>query len=106
MFVNLDRIKQHLNIDPDFTGDDEYLIYLEEVAELVIQEHIDNNLSELCDVDGAELPAPLQHAILLFIGNMYNSRESVSFASAMELPFSYDYLLSLYKNYSNSRLTL
>lgn len=98
MYVTLDLIKDHLNIDRSFTGDDEYLIYLAHVAEGVVQEHIDDNLSELCDERG-DLPAPLNHAILLFIGDMYMSRESVAFTSVTEVPFSYDYILSLYKNY-------
>lgn len=101
MYLSLKTIKKHLNIDEYYTDDDEYLITLASVAERVVERHIDNNLSNLCDTDG-ELEAPLVHAMLLFIGDMYQSRESVSFNSQpMTIPFSYDYLLSLYKNYSN-----
>jgi len=38
--------------------------------------------------------------MLLFIGNMYLSRESVTFGNAVEIPLSYNYLLDLYKDYS------
>lgn len=100
MFITLERIKQHLNIDEYFTDEDEYLVYLESVAESVVEKHIDNNLSGLCDEEG-NLPAPLLHAMLLFIGDMYQSRESVAFSTATELPLSFNYILSLYKNYSN-----
>ncbi len=98
MYIELSKIKKHLNIDDYFTDDDEYLLSLEEVAETVVSKHIDCNLSELLE-DGA-LPAPLLQAMLLFVGDMYQSRESVSFTTAKEVPFSYEYLLSLYKNYS------
>lgn len=103
MFLELERIKKHLNIDDFFTDDDELLLFLADVAEKTVQRHIDSNLSTLASENGGELPSPLIHAMLLYIGNMYLSRESVSFSSATEVPFSYDYLLSLYKNYNNTR---
>lgn len=105
MYLQLGQIKKHLNIDGYFQEDDDYLISLAEVAEKVIEKHIDRNLSEIVEVDG-ELPSPLLHAMLLFIGNMYQSRESISFSNAIELPLSYSYLLSLYKNYSNENNSL
>lgn len=96
--LDLGLIKRHLNIDSEFTEDDDYLTTLKEVATKVIEKHIDHELSDL-SVDG-ELPKPIQQAALLYIGNMYANRESISFASAQEIPFAYDYLLSLYKDYS------
>ena len=98
MFITLDRIKKHLNIDNYFEDDDEYLLYLESVAETVVEQHIDKNLSDLLDTNG-ELPTPLVHAMLLLIGNMYNNRESVTTGFALEVPLSYSYILDLYKNY-------
>ena len=97
--MDLDLIKTHLNIDSGFTADDAYLQSLAEVAEMVVEKHIDQNLDELAD-DGGQLPAPLTQAMLLFIGNMYANRESVAYTNANEVPFAYDYLLSLYKDYS------
>lgn len=107
MFLTLERIKKHLNIDESFTEDDEYLVHLALVAELTVQKHIDCKLDSLCDlnedgeVDVNSLPQPLIHAMLLFVGDMYQSRESVAFSNAQAIPFNYDYILSLYKNYSN-----
>lgn len=103
MFLKLEDIKKHLNIDSTFTDDDAYIIQLAEVAELAVQKHIDNKLDEIVEEDGA-LPAPLLHAMLLFIGNMYANRESVAYTSVVEVPKSYDYLLSLYKNYNNTKM--
>lgn len=96
--LDLELIKKHLNIDSEFTEDDDYLLMLKDVAVSVIERHIDHDLSDL-SVDG-ELPKPIQQAALLYIGNMYASRESIAFTSATEIPFAYDYLLSLYKDYS------
>lgn len=99
MYINLNTIKKHLNIDSFFTDDDEYLMMLEAVAESTVEKHIDSNLSDLCDSSGA-LPAPLIHAMLLLIGSMYMQRESVTYSTISEVPQSYNYLLDLYKDYS------
>ena len=99
MYLTLEQIHKHLNIDDSFTEDDNYLMALEEVAVAAVQQHIDNRLDELCLANGGNLPSPLAQAVLLMIGNLYANRESVSYSSAIEVPFSYDYLLSLYKNY-------
>lgn len=101
MYLTLERIKKHLNIDSDFTGDDEYLLFLEDVAEKTVQRHIDDNLEVIAN--GGELPSPLLQAMLLYIGNLYMSRESIKFSNVQDVPFSYDYLLSLYKNYNNTK---
>lgn len=98
MYLSLSRIKKHLNLDSDFIQDDDYLLMLEDVAEKTVERHIDCSLTEL-QADGGELPTPLLQAMLLFIGDMYSNRESVAFSSATEIPFSYEYLLSLYKDY-------
>lgn len=98
MFLDLYVIKKHLNIDEDFTDDDNYIIGLSEVAEQIVQKHIDCKFDDIVEEDGS-LPMPLLQAMLLMIGNLYQNRESVSYANAIEIPFAYDYLLSLYKNY-------
>ena len=98
MYCKLYQIKQHLNLDEDFTDDDEYLVSLAEVAEATVERHIDNKLKDLC-VSGGELPSPLRHAILLLISNFYENRESVAAAQLHEIPLSYSYLLDLFKNY-------
>ena len=99
MFVTLDRIKKHLNIDDYYKEDDEYISSLYEVAEKVVEKHTDSNLSDVAKTNGGVIPSPLVQAMLLFIGDMYKNRESISFSSVSSIPFSYDYILSLYKNY-------
>lgn len=99
MYLDLERIKKHLNIDESFTDDDNYLMSLYDVAEATVQQHIDNRLDEICLANGGNLPSPLAQAILLMIGNLYANRESVSYSSAIEVPLSYGYLCDLYKNY-------
>lgn len=99
MYVALDKIKTHLNIDKDFVADDNYLMSLSEVAECVVERHIGYKFSDLMSKNDGQLPMPLQHAMLLLIGTMYANRESVTYGSANILPHAYDYILQLFENY-------
>lgn len=101
MYIELDTIKKHLNIDPDFTDDDEYIEFLYNVAEDVIQKHIDTTFDSILQKKGS-IPDALLHAMLLFIGNMYANRESISYTSAQEIPTSLSYILNMYRDYENS----
>lgn len=105
-YLKLRDIKKHLNIDDYFTDDDIYIEALSNVAEKVVEKHIDLGLDIVADYNGGELPPPLIHAMLLFVGNMYANRESVAFASASEIPLSYQYILDLYKCYNPSNYSL
>lgn len=99
MYLTLKQVKKHLNIDECFKEDDSYLESLISVAEEVVKVHIDDDLSGICSENGGDLPAPILHAMLLYIGNLYQSRESNSFAGITQVPFSFDYIMALYKNY-------
>lgn len=102
MLLDLEIIKKHLNIDSDFCDDDNYLVALAEVAEKAVEKHIDTKLEDIAEEED-DIPSPLLHAMLLMIGNLYANRESVSYSTAVEVPKSYDYLLSLYRNYNNTK---
>lgn len=98
-YTTLERAKKHLNIEPDFTDDDEYITSLIDVAESVVEEDVCRLLSDLEDERGS-IPAPLQQAILLQIGTHYASREGIAFGVQVhEIP-SYKHLVGLYRNYS------
>lgn len=103
MYIQLYQAKKHLNLNEDFRDDDEYIMSLVEVAEKVVERHIDTRLSKLEDGDG-DLPTPLLQAMLLLVGNFYANRESVAFASSNEVPLSYNYLIDLYRNYRGENL--
>jgi len=102
MYIQLYQIKKHLNLDESFHDDDEYLVDLEQVAEEVVEKHIDDDFEQLVLSNSGVLPVGITHAMLLFIGNMYANRESVAFVSSNEIPFAYQYLLDQYKNYSTN----
>jgi len=100
MYIDLDYAKKHLNIEPDFTEDDEYILGLIDVAEQAVRVHVNEDFDKLAENNGGCLPSPLSQAMLLMIGNMYQNREPVGTKNA-ELPFNYRYLIDLYRNYYN-----
>lgn len=95
-YVTLEALKQHLRVE--FTADDAYLTTLIDVAEVAIGNELGKPLSEYA-ADNT-LPTPLQHAIKLLAGDLYNNRESVAFATPHEVPRTLDYLLQPYKVYN------
>lgn len=94
MEITIDEIKQHLNIERDYNSESEnfYLQSLIDAAKVVVQKHI-------CDsIDGkSEGQLPLAHAVKLLVGTWYMNRESLS--NLQKANHSYEYILSLYKNY-------
>lgn len=94
-FVTLEMIKTHLNIEPDYHGEDSYLLHLREVAFLVVQNHI---CSDLATLNGNK--KAIGHALLLLIGTYYLQRESIGTSSMKECPHTLQYILDQYKNYN------
>lgn len=103
MIIDLAMIKKHLNIDANYTEDDEYLVFLEGVAEEVVQKHIDKSFEDIIG-EGGEIPQPLLQSILLIIGNLYDNRESVAYTNAVEIPNSLSYILSMYRDYKDANI--
>ena len=100
--LTLKLIKEHLNLDNDFTMDDEYLSMLGDVVEKVVERHIDDSFAYLASVNGGKLPTPLIQAMLLLLGTYYANREHIAFNANYEVGNSYTFLIDLYRNYSAS----
>lgn len=95
MEISLYELKLHLNVEKDWHGEDQYLQSLLDAAKVVVQKHICED-----DIDGMseEQKKPLIHAIKLLVGTWYMNRESLS--NLQKGNHSYEYILSLYKNYN------
>jgi uncharacterized phage protein (predicted DNA packaging) len=100
MYIQLDEAKKHLNIEDDFTEDDEYIMSLISVAESAVRVHINDDFETIAEKNGGSLPAPILQAALLMIGNLYQNREILG-TKLQALPYNYQYLIDLYKNYNN-----
>ena len=97
-YITLDEIHKHLNLDSAFTDDDAYLTALRSASEDVIAKYIDLPLSQLEDANH-KLPEALKFACLLWIGTIYNTRESVSNVNMSTVPHSMELLADLYRDY-------
>lgn len=100
--LTLKLIKEHLNLDNDFTLDDAYLSNLGDVVEQVVEKHIDDSFVYLANANGGHLPTPLIQAMLLLLGTYYSNREHIAFNANYEVGNSYTFLIDLYRNYSAS----
>ena len=99
MYIDLATIKRHLVIDHN--DDDILLADLETVAEDAVKRDLNlYSLKEIEDCTGM-LPASVIQAMLLLLGTLYANRESVSYGNPTVVPHSYEYLISLSRNYIN-----
>ena len=97
MYITLERAKEHLRVD--FDDDDNYITSLIDVVEQAVSAEIGQPLAEL-EVAGV-IPHDLQHSILLLLSHFYNVREPVTLGvMAVEVPYSYKYLIQPYKNWT------
>ena len=101
-YLNIKILKKHLNVDDFFHDDDQYISQLGDVAEQMVEADLDANLTDIVNDNDGKLPSPILHAMMLLVGNFYQNREGVAFASASEIPQSYEYLLSRWHNYKVS----
>lgn len=100
MYLDLDVIKKHLNVESDFTDDDELIVLYADAAEQAVQVHVNESIEDIAEKNGGCIPTPLFQAMLLMVGNLYQNREIVG-TKTSALPFNYNYLIDLYRNYNN-----
>ena len=97
-YVSTEILKKHLNIDSDFTDDDEYIALLETAAEEAVSKYIDYPLANLENSEHA-IPQAVCHAIMLLVGTWYNTRESVGNGLAI-VPNAFELLCDLFRDYT------
>jgi hypothetical protein len=91
--------KKHLQLDAEFLDDDTYVTQLIEAAEHMAEREICHSLADWVDEEG-KMDAGLQQGVLLLIGQMYNTREPVSFGGSVhEVPLSAKWILRSFRDY-------
>ena len=98
-YLTLSEIHKHLNLDPQFTDDDNYLTALATASEDVVSRYIDYSLEKLED-NNHKIPEALKFSMLLWIGTIYAVRESVSTVNMSTVPHSLELLCDIYRNYT------
>lgn len=98
MYVQVSDLRSYLNLP--FTDDDLLLGNLIEAAELSIEHHLNTTFDSIEDSSTGDIPQDLKTCILSLAATLYNNREAVSYGTPYRVPYTYEYLLQPYKNYS------
>ena len=96
--IPLELAKKHLNLDEDYTEDDEYILGLVAAAKGAVEKALNASLDRLAEENGGEVPMAIIQAILLMVGNWYQNRE-ITGSKVAALPYNFEYLINLYKHY-------
>ena len=96
--IPLELAKKHLNLDEDYTEDDEYILGLVAAAKGAVEKALNASLDRLAEENGGEVPMAIIQAILLMVGNFYQNRE-ITGSKVAALPYNFEYLVNLYKHY-------
>jgi uncharacterized phage protein (predicted DNA packaging) len=94
-WLTLERIKQQLRIEPDFTDEDELLKEYGESAEEVLLNYLNRTYEDVIEVYG-RVPAPLRHAALMLVDTSYQYRSPVSAQNMSLVPYTFDLLIKPY----------
>lgn len=97
--VSLELLKKHVRAD-DFTGDDEYLDHLLEVAQEQVETLVGYSREELEQIPDEEYPMALRQAILLRASSLYAYREDIDTVQLSNVP---DSLKALVKPWQKMR---
>ncbi|ETO44534.1 head-tail connector protein [Morganella sp. EGD-HP17] len=91
--ISLNEIKQHCRLDESFTLDDDLLTGYAAAALEVCQRHIGKRFDE-----GLAFTPAVKVGCLMYIGMLYENRETVSELKLNEVPFALKSLWSVYRD--------
>lgn len=110
--LELDIIKQHVRLEPDFEDDDTLLDTYSNAAQRYVEHHSGRNLyadqsaiptdvdGNITDEDALVLDDDITTAMLLLIGHWYANREAVVIgASPTDVPMAFAALISPYRHF-------
>lgn len=97
-YLTLSEIKKQCNIDPQWDGDDEFLVMVGDSAEDMASQLLDCPLEELAAQNG-ELPATVRHAIRILTDYFYAVNRGSS-DNDKEIPAAALIMLKLYRQFN------
>lgn len=100
-YITLAEAKVHLNIESGYTADNTYIEDLIEVAEQSVEDYLNGGVV-LTGYTSTTVNRAIKHSTLLYIGHLYATRTTVSYAQGYEIPMAFKFLLNPYRNYSIS----
>ena len=98
-YISLAEAKAHLEVDLDYTGDDQLIEGIIEDAVAIAEADLCVPLTDIA-TEG-KLPGAVRRAVLLLIGSFYKSREDdIPNSESGRMYNSYQRLISLHRNYA------
>lgn len=97
IYLSLEEIKKQLNIDPEYTGDDEFLELIGESAEDLVSQLVNCPLQEIVAQYGG-MPASIRHALRMLCDWMYSQQRGSS-SEAIDIPNAIFHILKLFRDY-------
>jgi uncharacterized phage protein (predicted DNA packaging) len=95
MLISLDDLKQYLSIERGFADDDDLLEGLVYAAQEAVERSINRGLTD-CE------PYTVLQAVRILAATWYANREGVSFGSPGKMPYAFDFLVGMNRNYDDS----
>lgn len=96
-YTNLIDAKKHLNIESEYIDDDNYITQLLNVSELAVSNYCNDTFSGYTITN---IPSTIVQAIYILMSNFYVNRQPVSFAQGYAIPYTFDFLLYPYMNFT------
>ena len=85
-WLTLQQIKHQLQIEPDFTEEDDMLELYGESAEETILQWCNRTFDDIIEKYGS-VPSPIVHASLLLVGTSYQYREPTTSQNISIVPY-------------------
>lgn len=99
-YVTLEDAKRQLEVDQDYTGDDELITAIIEDALEIAESDLCVPLLEI-ETEEGKLPGAVRRAVLLLIGSYYKNREDeIQNNESSRMYSSYQRLISNYRHYN------
>lgn len=97
-YVDVIDIRKYLNLP--FCEDDLLLAELEESAEEVLAGHLNVESMDVYEDASGDIPQALKTAIKVMVATLYSNREAVSYGQPFRVPYTLEYVLQPFKNYT------
>lgn len=100
-WLTLEKIKQQLRIEQDFTMEDELLTGYGESAESTILNHLNRTYYDLTEQYG-EVPQDIINASLMLVDVWYQHRSPVESVNLSVVPYAFDLIIKPYMKLAGS----
>jgi len=92
--VTIEELKRNLNMECDYKEEDIYLKQIINVATEAVFNYLGKNIDDF----KTYIPETVRFSIIILATQYYENRSSIAFSGVNEIPYSFQFLLSPYKN--------